>query len=199
MNNNDNKITFIQRKKNEPWIEKVKSYKEVFDKWIRAKCYKEEKLIYRIIYDKIYRPELFKIIMNSDKSIKNINMIRNIFQLNEDNFVFEPLRDSSTFKFTDDELYTENNFVNRIDSYFRKQFISSCFFIPLGLLSLYFRFFFKSQVKFYVNLCISTTIVFINLSASKNKKDIYKGEITRMIMEGNKNEFENYKKFYYDD
>src|SRR5690348_1942595 len=123
-------ITFIERKKYIPLGQRLAKLYEEFSVQQIAKNYKSEGLLWRVVYDKVYRPELYKFI-SSVENIKEINVVRNIFAINENKYEYKQLKENTQLDMDDDEVYTENNYLRKVHKYFLMETYSYYSTIPL--------------------------------------------------------------------
>jgi len=188
-----NKIKFIDRKKSEPLFQK---YYELYSKYFIAKNYKEEKILFRILYDKIYRPELYNFVLKG--GTKNINLARNIFTANEEKYEYKLLLTNENFNFDDDELYSENNYLLNLHKKYLIHKFTIYSSVPIGISSLFFKFFKKSDNIFYFTLALAGIVFVVNWSNFTKKEKIYKSELQKILIKANERSIETYKNFYYD-
>lgn len=193
MENKQEKIVFIDRKKSTPIFQ---SNLEKLQKYFIAKNYKDEKILFRVIYDKIYRPELYNFILKGGK--KNLNLARNIYTANEDRYEFQILKSNDDFKIDDDELYSENNYISKLHKYFILHKLSIYLSVPLGCSSIYFKLVKKSSFYFNITILVSVTLLLVSLSNYRTKEKFYTSEIHKILENANVNDADAYKKFYYD-
>ncbi len=119
------KIKRIERKKKIPLKDKI--YEKINNLQISfvQKHYKDEKLLWRVIYDRLYRIDLFDYIMNSDG--KYLNISRNIFNINEEKYKYLKLDKNLLFE---DDIYIENNFLINHHNYYLMEKLSFILLIP---------------------------------------------------------------------
>jgi hypothetical protein len=186
-------ITFIDRKKSTPIFQ---NNFENFKKYLLAKNYKDEKILYRIIYDKIYRPDLYNFILKGGK--KNLNLARNIYSANEDKYEYKTLKSNESFNFEDDQLFSENNYITKLHNFYVFHKLTIYSSVPLGFFSVYYKLANKNTSKFNLCVLISATIFFVNIWNYRKKDKYYTSEIHKYLENANINDIDTYKRFYYD-
>jgi len=193
--NSSNKIVFIDRKKSKPIIQ---NNFEKFCKLLLSQNYKEEKIIFKILYDKIYRPELFNLITKGSEN--NLNLTRNLFNMNEENYEYRIMKNNQDLQLDDDDLYNENSFLLKLHRTFVIHKITIYLSVPFGIGSLYFSVINKSSPKFKGNLSVFGCIAlfFINIRNLYTKEALYNSNLFRLVEKTNKLNYEVYKRFYYD-
>ena len=189
----ERKITFIDRKKSEPIFQ---SNYDKLKKFLLAKNYKDEKILFRVLYDKIYRPDLYNFILKGGK--KNLNLARNVFSANEDKYEYKLLRENDTFQFEDDELYSENNYLTKLHKFYLLHKLTIYSTVPIGFTSVYYKLVNKQPTKFNICVCISSVVFSFNLWNYRKNQGIYRSEFQKILERGNETEMDAYKKFYYD-
>lgn len=188
----ENKITFIDRKKAKPFYHNLK---DTFTNYMLFKVYKEENVIFKILYDKLYRPDLFNLIIRG--SMNNLNLTRNLFRMNNTKFKYDQIVNNDKMNFTDDDLYSENSYLFQIYNIFLVSKITLYLSIPFGLGSVYFilnRSYSKANIFFISCLML----LCVNLRNANKKEKIIKSSLYRSIEETNRSNIEIYKKFYAD-
>ena len=93
--------------------------------------YENGNLLFKILYDKIYRKSLYNYINNSDINVPN--KTRTFISFNKDNFDYKALKKNEEFiSENDDDVYTENIYLLKSQEIFRISLInkySSFFFL----------------------------------------------------------------------
>jgi hypothetical protein len=186
-------ITFIDRKKSKPVLSE---FFNQFLKYLVYLNYKEEKITFRIVYDKIYRPELYNFIIKGSE--KNINLTRNIFTMNEEKYSYELIKKNEEFTFDDDELYNENSYLRTVHKYFLVQKLTIYTSLPMCFITLYYKFIQNHSIKMFVSLVSLFVLMGVNMNNKNNQKNFEKKEVFRMAVEANKKYFDTYKNFFYD-
>ena len=186
-------ITFIDRKKTKPIFQ---TYYEKLNKVLIAKNYKEEKILFRVLYDKIYRPELYNFIIKGGR--KNLNLARNVFSANEDRYEYDLLKENENFHFDDDELYSENNYLIKLNKYFILHKLTIYLSVPLGCTSVYYKLANRQPTKFNICIFLCSTVFLLSYWNYKRKDDFYKTEFQKILERANESQMNIYKKFYFD-
>jgi hypothetical protein len=186
-------ITFIDRKKSKPIFQ---TNYEKLKKFILAKNYKEEKVLFRVLYDKIYRPDLYNFIIKGGQ--KNLNLARNVFSANEDKYEYSLLKENENLQFDDDEIYSENNYLIKLHKYFALHKLTIYFSVPLGCASVYYKLGNKQPTKFNICLALCSVVFLVSYWNYKRKDEFYKTEFQRILERANESQMNIYKKFYFD-
>lgn len=203
-NKENTKIIFIDRKKNSYLKDKVNNFIDRF--FIRniEKQYFDDNLIFKILYDKIYRPDIFKFLINSDKEKVNINVTKNILKMNESKFEFSFKRiqdfgnDLSIVNVEnfDDEILSENNQLVFMHKSFIKEKLARYSSFFLCVTSAFFKFAVKKNYLSNLTMVlIAFNLGYIFYVHSK-KQEILNSQIYKFMVNKNKNEIQVYKKYY---
>lgn len=198
---NKQNIAFIPRKKNISNIKKLENYIESFHLILLAKLYKKEKLLFRVIYDKNYRTEMFDFIISANQT--QINIARNLFTMNETNFPLKYIKSNLDLHELDDDLHTENNFLNKIYYYYCWDWICFLAYIP-GLISYIFlrvnssnkR---KNAIYFYSFLSYALGNFIISSYFDYKRQMLYSSFTAKELQRKYQDEMDTYKNFFYDD
>lgn len=206
VNKRDNKtIVFIDRKKNSYLKDKLNSFIENFYIKNIERQYFDENYIFKVLYDKIYRPDIFRFLMNSDSKQVNINVTKNILKMNESKLEFKFKRIKSfdndlsllnTENFADDEIFTENNYLN----YMHKMYIKERFARYSSFLLCVSSAFLKFGLKKNNIANITLVMIAINIGyifyLNQNKNKVFNDEFDKLIVQKNQHEIRVYKKYY---
>jgi hypothetical protein len=199
------KIVYIDRKKNNYIKDKFDKIKENF--FIRniQRLYFDDNILFKILYDKIYRPSFYNFLINSDREKINPNVTKNIFKMNEDKLEFQfqkiqqfenNLLSLSNEKFNDDEIFGENNILLSMNKVFLKERLAKYSSFFFCVLSLFFKFALKKP--FATN--ITFVLISINLGyiyyIRDYKQNSLRTETYKFMKKKYDNEIEIYKKYY---
>jgi hypothetical protein len=165
-------------------------------KYFISKNYKDDTILFKLLYDKIYRPELYNFIKKAGE--KNLILSRNILQANEEKYEFKALKLNEEMRFDDDELYSENNFLHKRHNIFIFRKLTLYMTIPIGLSSVFFKLISRSETKFRICIFLSLIIILSNFQFVSSEQILNSGEFYHTLEEANKKEILIYKKFYYD-
>lgn len=203
-NKENAKIVFIDRKKNSYLKDKLNNLVENFFLRNIEKQYFDDNLVFKVLYDKIYRPEIYKFLINSDKEKVNLNVIKNILKMNESKmeFSFKRIKDFGNdisimnLENFDDEILSENNQLVFLHKTFIKEKLARYSSFFLCVMSAFFKF---AVRKDHIS---NLTLVFIAFNLgyifylNKRKQDVFESVLYKFILQKNKNEIQVYKKFY---
>jgi hypothetical protein len=198
INNNRDEVTFIERKKYIPLGDRMKNYFDNYSKHLLISNYKNEKLLFRVIYDKIYRPELYTFV-NTIQNVKEVNMLRNIFTMNETKYDYNLIKENNQLKIEDDEIYTENNFLRKVHKYYKMYSIFYYMTGPLFFISSYFALYEKRKFKMFLFLIATGSSFLTSIYAEQQKKKLLNSELSKLLTINNSKAIDKYKIFFYDD
>lgn len=194
----NNKIIFIERKKYVTLGQRVKNFYQEFLCNLVESNYKEEKLLWRVVYDKIYRPELYNFV-NTVKDSKEVNVVRNIFTLNETKYPYKLLKDSADLGINDDEIYTENNYLQKLHKYYKMENYAYRASLPLILITSYHGVVNRKKPKFSVSCFFLAIALGVTFYGNNQKTAVHKSELEKILQSRNENEVQVYRRFFYDD
>lgn len=189
-----NKIIRIERKKSLSFKNRISE--QIYKTQIKLveKHYKEQKLLWRVIYDRLYRLDLYEYVLNCED--KNLNIARNIFNINEEKYKYQKINED-LFLEEGNDLYTENSLLIKYQKYYTLEKIASYLMIP-NIIFFSFSIVRRSRGLIYgFAILLFSNLVFngyihsmrSNLSNSKIEKDLKKKY---------KNEVKRYRLFFYD-
>jgi len=186
------KIIRIDRKKSVPFKNRVIDQYNKFLINLTERHYKDQKLLWRVIYDKLYRIELFDYVMNCED--KNINIARNIFNINEEKYVYKQLNEDLIL---DDNLFVENLFLLNYHKYYKFEKIAFLCFIPTILLfpiGLYKR---SKRLLFGFTFILLFNLL-LNGYIHNKKTNLGKSKVDKELKKKYKYEVKRYRMFFYD-
>jgi hypothetical protein len=192
-NKNHGEVTFIDRRKSKSL--NLDFYHSILYYFI-SKNYKDDTILFKLLYDKIYRPDLYKFIIKAGE--KNLILSRNILQANEHKYEFKYLKKNDELEFQEDEFYSENNFLQKRHNIFILRKLTLYMTIPVGLSSVFFKLVSRSDSKFRLCTLLSLVIIITNLHFVNKENNLNTGEFYQTLEEANKKQILIYKKFYYD-
>mmetsp|Transcript_22857 Transcript_22857/g.23804 ORF Transcript_22857/g.23804 Transcript_22857/m.23804 type:complete len:264 (+) Transcript_22857:7-798(+) len=200
---NENNIIYIKRGEKGEYSEKIKHMIYGLFSWALARQYQEEDLLFKITYDKVYRPELHKLICNS--SPDNINITRNLFGLNEEKYRLVSVEENKVFLGLDEDsdLRSENNYVYKVVKYNKLSSYSK--WILIGGMSLSFGLRFKwgdcKKTRIMFLAMMPFTVISLTLSSyfARQKTVLSKSFLAKEMKLRYENDMNFYKAFYYDD
>jgi len=203
-NDENKKIVFINRKKNSYLKDKLHNFLDNFILKNIEKQYFDDNIVFKVIYDKIYRPEIHKFLINSDKEKANINLTKNILKMNESKmeFSFKRIKDYGNdisiinLENFDDELLSENNQILSLHKLFIKEKLARYSSFFLCIVSVFFKFAIRNNniSNFTLFLIAGNLGYIVYLNASKQK--VYDSELYKILLDKYKNEIQVYKKYY---
>jgi len=125
-------IQFIERKKQLPIYNKVKNDFSVF---MIKMNYENTNVLFKLLYDKHYRPSLYKYINNSDINVPN--KTRTFISFNKENFHYTPIKkNEELIGNNDDEIFLENLYLFNSHKIYKNTLINkySTFFFSIALI-----------------------------------------------------------------
>lgn len=183
-------IKFIHREKNVTFGDKIRNIRDQIKLLFIYKAYKDEKIPFKLIYDKIYRKEAYNLIINGSQH--NMHLARNIYSTNEDKYPFRVIEK----EILDDETYAQNMFLDKVVSNYFKYKLSSYLIIPFGTATIVFKFVMRNNNLFILSTLFSTILFLYNLRSFRNKENAYLKGLVTLIEEELKDELNLYKNFF---
>jgi hypothetical protein len=211
----NNEIFHIDRIKKKTLAEKIKEKFNNIDIYFIKKTYKKEKLLFRVLYDKIYRNDIYTMILNSSKEpdqenlenknhnsksqtrAPNINLARNIFKMNEENILYFSIKPNSEKSFNDDSLYPENRYIQNLQKFNKWHNILINLMVPFGIITAYFKL--RKKENYFKMMAISSFFLLVgDIYSIQQNSRIGKNGMEDFHKENNKEALEAYRRFYYD-
>jgi hypothetical protein len=124
-------IQFIERKKHLPMFDKLKNDFSIF---VIKMNYENTNVLFKLLYDKHYRPFLYKYINNSD--INAPNKTRTFISYNRDKFHYLPInKNEELIGKNDDEFFLENLYLYNSHKIYKNTLINkySTFLFSISL------------------------------------------------------------------
>lgn len=202
----ESNILYIKREKKSEIKQKILNSITSISLYSLTKLYQGDDLVFRICYDRVYRPSLFSLITNT--SISNINVSRNLFSMNEEQYSFTRTDSNKTFNEDEVELNNENNYITSLVRYKHLDLMSTVSYpVVIGLITfIKFRASSSSSTNYGLNKMLVRmflSFVFFNLAFSvfleTRKTKIKKGVLFANLRRKYEVEFDKYKEFYYDE
>ena len=159
-------IEFIERKRKPPIFEKIRN--DLFIFMIKMN-YENGNLLFKILYDKIYRNSLYKYILNSDINVPN--KTRTFLSFNKDNFHYKFLKKNEEFIIENDEdIYSENLYLQKTHEIFRYSIInkySSFIFVIILFGGLLFQ---KKSLSIFSSIgLLSNIVLYIKIGSRQSE------------------------------
>lgn len=199
---NEDNIIYIKRNHNKNSIkQQIISLTNNINIYNISKNYQTEGLLYKICYDRVYRPGVYDLISSVKES--NMNIARNYFQIRQDNYQFTNVDNNSSI-IEKKNLVNENNYVCNIIKY-NKYLSFTNFNYPtimvLGAIAKY-RFPDNDKVRnrLFLGMLVALGLNFAISSYLTNKKaDLHKDINYKTLKQRYEIDFKNYRDFLYDD
>jgi hypothetical protein len=193
----EDKTVFIERKKKKSFVELFNDLISNFNSRILKNQYKSEKMIWKVLYDKIYRKDLFEMLMNAENE-KDKSFLRNIYYVKQDNETFPLIKTNEQLNEDDLEVYYENNYLQGSNKLYKFETYSYYMYIPLLCLSSYYRI--KNNTKiFNLTAFLFMTVLATNFSAFYKRKKFYETSKEKVFEADNQKALSIYKTLFYID
>lgn len=206
-NNNKKELHYIKISKQNSIQEKISlSYMKLYSYQI-SKHYQSTNILFKVLYDKLYRSNLYKIILNSEDLNKNIS--RNLIYLKEDLSEFRKINKILNQTQIDNEEYDaydlqlENDHIFKSFSYFVKR--NYCFYAYFFFLmgAVFMRIQSKSNFykvfSFYSGIGVSFGYFIYMDSIDKKIRSLNKNYSYEILSDKYNKEIDIYKRYYYDE
>jgi hypothetical protein len=190
----DDKIIFIERKKKESMIEKIQKYYSKWENRLLGKQYKTEKIIWRVLYDKIYRKDVYDLLMKTQDE-KDLNFVRNLYYINTEKAGYPVIKSNDDFIDDDPEFYLENNYLIQSFKYYKNEKFSFYIYGPLVLTSIYYKLK-KNDIIFTIFTLMFSGVIYSNYSLSKKRESFYEYN-DKKVENRNKHSLEVYKRLFH--
>jgi hypothetical protein len=191
----DNTI-FIERKKKRSFVQTLNEYFEVIKGQILINQYKSEKIVWKVLYDKIYRNDLFSILISADE--KESAFLRSLYYVKQENGNFPLLKDNIELDNDDLDIFYENNYLLNSHKFYLIETYSYFLYIPLLAISLFFKFR-GAQKKFNFTTFVFISILGLNFFSTKQRRNFYDPKQEKKLIENNEKAITVYKKLFYID
>lgn len=188
---NKSQITFIDRKKSKPLFDiGLKEIKLM----ALSENFKNEKTLFRLLYDKIYRPELYELIMKGGD--KNINFIRRYLGSTNEKHPFVLLKNNDPLDIEDEESNIENNYLLKSHKIFIYK--KSCIYLLMtcSIVNLYYRFIKNSIPKFKISLLAIIFFTILHFKFTNDQIKLDSSSNTKEIQSNNEKMLLIYKNLY---
>ena len=190
----DDKIIFIERKKKENLVELLRKYYIRYQVSLVSKLYKNEGIIWKVLYDKIYRKDLYNLLMKTENE-KDLNFIRNLYYIKSKEYEYAIIKTNESFIEDDLDFYLENNYLYQTIKYYKYETFTYLSCVPILLLSFYSKWY-KRDKLFNFNTILFVGILYFSYSFRMKKSNL-NNTMDKIIEGSNIKEFEVYKRLFY--
>jgi hypothetical protein len=190
-------IVFIERKKKNSLSQQLNEGICYIKSRIITNQYKNEKLIWKVIYDKIYRKDIYNIIMSA-KDEKDTSFLRSLYYRKQDNEAFPLLKQNIDLGDEDLDVFIENNYLLQSNKLYSLETYSYFLYIPLLVLSMYFKL--KNNTRGFNFTGITfVSVLAANLLAAHSRKRFYETRQDKKFESDNEKAMSVYRKLFYID
>jgi hypothetical protein len=194
---NNEKIVFIDRTKKKSIIERINESLNNLKSRIIANQYKNEKLIWKLLYDKIYRRDMYRIIINS-KDEKDTSFLRSLYYRKQHNETFPLLKQNIELDNDDLDIFLENNYLLNSNKLYALETYSYFLYIPLLAVSIYYKY--KNNTKWFnFTSFLFVSVLACNFLALYKRKKFYESRKDKRFEGDNEQAMAVYRKLFYID